>query len=340
MQFVSNFDKNKPTPQNVVTEGEAGDLITLVPGKMGSDVPLTYYQKTKVPVGTILTVVGPKVVNQGKSWYPIAPAAGDFRYVAKQLVKAEKPVNTSFTIRESSTNIPPASIPTASSSFPPQPSSTTSIIGAPVAVGPAGGTPSTTSTAGTPSSVVTTPPPAPAPVVNNPIWAQAEAAEQAGRLDEAEKLYFQLARQMNEPGGDHDIANLCYTRIHGIREKKKTAGTVSGTVTTAPRPPVSPPQQSRAISATTIDTPKPNDPSQKPNYIGTGKLSRSALDYNGFMTYSLETSPGEVLCYVQAAQGVDLVKYKNKRVVIYGSSDGKRDLSKPLAVATDVELAQ
>ena len=27
---------------------------------------------------------------------------------------------------------------------------------------------------------------------------------------------------MNEPGGDHDIANLCYTRIHTLREKKRS----------------------------------------------------------------------------------------------------------------------
>ena len=62
--------------------------------------------------------------------------------------------------------------------------------------------------------------------MKHPLWAQAEAAERDGRHDDAEKLFFQLAREMNEPGGDHDIANLCYTRIHSLREKKRGAGGV------------------------------------------------------------------------------------------------------------------
>src|SRR5205823_11586297 len=60
------------------------------------------------------------------------------------------------------------------------------------------------------------------PAVNHPLWAQADQAEKDGKIDDAEKLLFELARKMNEPGGDHDLANLCYTRIHALREKKRT----------------------------------------------------------------------------------------------------------------------
>lgn len=331
-QFV-NFDNSKPIPQNVVTFGETGDVIALAPGQMGLAEPLAYYRGTKVPVGTILTVIGPKKLFQGRSWYPVAPPSGDFRYIAKQLVKADKPVNTSFTIKESSNTIPPASIPAT-----PQSVAANSMIGAPVGTG--------TAAPGIPTSINSTPPPTPTPpppVVNNPLWTQAEAAEQAGRLDDAEKLYFQLARQMNEPGGDHDIANLCYTRIHSLREKKRS--NPSSTLTTAPSPVLGNPQQSKgiAISTTSTDsTPKGDPATQKPAFIGTGKLTRSNLDYEGKRTYMLLTSNGETLDFVVAAPGVDLDRFLNKRVDIYGTSSTptRSGLSKPLVTATGAELVQ
>ena len=341
IQFVSGFDNTKPTPQNVMTVGEAGDVIALAPGQMGSAEPLAYYRMTKVPVGTILTVIGPKKLSQGRSWYPVAPPSGDFRFIAKQVVKSEKPVNTSFTIKENTTTIPPASIPATSPNLPTQPATTNSIIGSPVGVGtattqvPA----SIATTTNVPASIASTPT-APVPVVNNPLWTQAEAAEQAGRLDDAEKLYFQLARQMNEPGGDHDIANLCYTRIHGLREKKRA--NPSNSVIAAPRPVLGSPQQSKGLTVSTTDnTPNMDPGSQKPGYIATGKLTRSALDYEGKMTYALQGSPGETSFYVVAGPGVDLGRYLNKRVDVYGTSDStKRGLSKPYVVATGAELVQ
>ena len=74
--------------------------------------------------------------------------------------------------------------------------------------------------------------------MNHPLWGQAEAAERDGRHDQAEQLYFALARAMNEPGGDHDIANLCYTRIHSLRERKRgaSAGSTSNTRAAAAEP--------------------------------------------------------------------------------------------------------
>src|SRR5207248_10945197 len=91
---------------------------------------------------------------------------------------------------------------------------------------------------------VSSPPPAAKPVVNHPLWAQAEAAERDGKYDEAERLYFELARVMNGPGGDHDVANLCYTRIHGLREKKRAGP--APTATAGANPDWAAPKENRA----------------------------------------------------------------------------------------------
>jgi uncharacterized protein YgiM (DUF1202 family) len=328
MQYV-NFDITKTLPQNVTVEEEA----TLAAGQIGIAQPLTYVRQSKVPAGTILTVIGQKVKYEGKSWYPVVPPAGDFRYITKKSVQAEKTANTSFTIRDSLPS--PGSIPATplaqnSNNIPPQPLATVPpmigpptlpVVGMPVGNAPVSGTP-----------VQGQPPTPPKPIVQNPLWAQAEAAEQDNRLDDAEKLYFQLARQMNEPGGDHDIANLCYTRIHSLREKKKASGVtprasgapltqaVNASVSTTPGQPV-------AVAAS----------NPKPAPLGTGKLSRSALDIDGRKTYALESTPGVVVAYVVAGKGVDLERYAGRRVDVYGASGTRKDLSKPLIEATSAE---
>jgi hypothetical protein len=317
MQFV-NFDKNKPIPQNVVVEED----VILAPGLLGGGQPMMNFRRTKVPAGTILTIIGPKASLEGKSWYPVLPPSGDFRYIAKQMVKYDKPVNTSYTIRSSTDMQQPGTPPTTSitpigSTIPPQP----------VAVVPAIGSPSAAGTLTGSGSVAP-----PTPAVNHPLWIQAEAAEKDGRLSDAENLYFQLARSMNEPGGDHDIANMCYTRIHGIREKKRL--TPISTTTTAPRPVLTDPTQQ---GKTTVST--ETGGSQRPDFVGTGKLSRSALDVDGKMTYVIYSSPGVPLVYVVAGPGVDLTRYSGKQVNVYGTTSTRRDLSAPLAVATSAEIA-
>ncbi|MFO0823628.1 MAG: hypothetical protein U0792_11015 [Gemmataceae bacterium] len=93
-QFV-NFDKNSPIPQ-LVEVHEAG--TTLRPGQIGLAQPLPV-QKAKVPGGTILTVIGKGVEFEGKTWYPVVPPAGDFRYLPKQAVTFQKSATTAFGVR-------------------------------------------------------------------------------------------------------------------------------------------------------------------------------------------------------------------------------------------------
>ncbi|HEV3435716.1 MAG TPA: hypothetical protein VG122_00055, partial [Gemmata sp.] len=314
MQFV-DFDTTKPLPQNVTVQ----DDTTLAPGQIGVAQPLTYIRQTKIPAGTILTVVGQKVLYEGKSWYPVIPPSGDFRYIPKQLVRMDKIANVSgYTVRESSASqlpntFPPAAITPVGSNIPPQPFTTTpNIIGGPPAL-PTVGTPVASGSSTVPTSIGSSPTAA-KPVVQNPLWAQAEAAEQDGRPDDAEKLYFQLARLMNEPSGDHDIANMCYTRIHSLREKKRTSA--SGTTASTPRTTIVNPTQS--VNANPTPTvglvSPPAGGNLKPGVIASGKLTRSALNIDGPRSYALEDTTGARLVYVVPGQGVDLERCLNMRV--------------------------
>ena len=191
-------------------------------------------QRTKVPAATILTVIGPGVNFAEGTWYPVVPPAGDYRYLPKTAVRFDKPANTNVAVRD--TTPPPVS--------------------------PAGGTGPAASipgTRGSPGGNGTG-----SNTVNNPIWAQAEAAERDGRLEDAERLYFSLARQMNEPGGDHDIANLCYTRIHTIREKKRSLP--GGRSTSNTRPVSADP--ARPTADRSLPPAAPRDGETRPNRAG------------------------------------------------------------------------
>ncbi len=352
-QFI-DFREADPLPQ-LVTVDEAG--TTLRAGQFGLNEPLAV-QRTKVPGGTILTVIGKGVKFEGKTWYPVVPPAGDFRYLPKTAVKFEKPASTSFTVRDSVPGGVGGGAPTASLPN-----------GGAAGVEPAGG-----------NSPVK-------PVVQHPLWSQAEMAEKEGKYDEAEKLFFQLARVMNEPGGDHDIANLCYTRIHTLREKRRGGGNItptsgssgvswsttqgnatasrtppgalgpptgggsggttgsdqrsSGTGFLPPEaPPASPP--SPASGGNTGSKPPPRGTEAGTNasgkWTGPGRLVRSALALDGRRTYALESSPGITTMYVVAGPDIDLEKSVNKKVDVFGVSQKRRDLSRPFVVATTVEL--
>jgi hypothetical protein len=301
-----DFDNAKPTPQPVMVHGEGE--ATLAAGQFGLQQPL-HIRRTKVPAGTGLLVIGQKVKFEERWWYPVMPPAGDFRYLPKQAVRYDKPAATAFTVRDTT---PPPSAPVAS--LPPVTPGGGSRP--PVGVEPAG--PATTASK---------------PAVQNPLWAQAEAAERDGRLDDAEKLYFQLAQVMNQPGGDHDTANLCYTRIHTLREKKRTGGNA---VATNPRPATGGGTPAR------VGSPPPPEPRAEDGlrWTGPGKLARSALAPEGRRTYVLTSARGDTLWYVVAGPGVDLEKYLGKRIDVYGTSGTYRDLSKPYMTASRVEVAQ
>jgi hypothetical protein len=294
------FDASRPTPQNAMVT----DDVTLASGKDGLEQPLTEIRKTKVPAGSILKVIGQKTTFDGKQWYPVEPVYGDFRYVPKSAVKAGEPASTAFVVRDAT---PPGFTPAGATS---------------------------------PKPAAVEPPATGKPGVNHPLWAQAEAAERDGRPDEAEKFYFQLARLMNEPGGDHDVANLCYTRIHAIREKKRSSNAASPATATKPelaRPTLLPPVRNE-VPVNTSTT--PDKTGEKGAWTGVGRLVVSPLALDGRQTYALETAPGISQIYVVGDGKIDLSRYRNKKVNVFGSTHTHVNASKPYVIATDVREEQ
>ena len=90
---------------------------------------------------------------------------------------------------------------------------------------------------------------------------------------------FQLARQMNEPGGNHDIANLCYSRIHTLREKKRASAPPAGLPApsrddrAALLPPVRDDRPGMVRPASAPDrTPPPADPQDNRPQVGEQAL--------------------------------------------------------------------
>lgn len=301
------FDASRPTPQNAVVSED----VTLASGRVGLAQPLAEVRKTKVPAGSIVKVIGQKTTFDNKQWYPVEPVYGDFRYVPKSAVKAGEPASTAFVVKDTP---PPGVTPIGATT--PKPNSTE---GGPLGSGGA------------------------KPGVNNPLWAQAEAAERDGRNEEAEKLYFQLARQMNEPGGDHDIANLCYTRIHALREKKRSSVIPPMNI---PGPSGSPRTESPRNERPALLPPTKNEPTgtttgnEKGSWTGVGRLVLSALVLDGRTTYALETAPGVTQLYVVAGPGVDLKQYKNRKVNVFGTTQTHPNVSKPYVIATEVTESQ
>lgn len=305
-----DFNPSLPIPQNVAVS----DDVTLAAGKVGLAQPLTEVRKARAPTGTVLTVIGQKATFDSKQWYPVLPIPGDFRYVPKSSVQANGPATTAFVVRDSApANLPPA---------------------LPASRNPGG-------SEGPPLAKGDKP-------VNDPLWDQAQAAEKAGRIGDAEKLYFQLARKMNEPGGDHDIANLCYTRIHALREKATPAAANRTTGSNASpqssgRPTLLPPLRSDGSTPTTVSIrTQPNPVSakassgEKPAWTGIGRLVSSPLALDGRQTFALEIASGVTQVYVVGAPGYSLAQYKNKMVKVYGTTHSHRDASKPYIVASDV----
>jgi hypothetical protein len=314
-QFIEDPAPEKPAPKNAIVHAE--DEVTLAVGKAGLAQPLEI-RRVRIPNGTAVMIIGPKVTFSGKTWYPIVPPAGDVRYVPKTAVQFEKAAPNNFTVR--ATDIPTSLPPPA--------------IAPPSGIGPVATVAGPGSTSAPPGGVV-----ASKPAVNHPLWIQAETAESENRLADAEKAYFDLAALMNGPGGDHDIANLCYTRIHAIREKKRASNTGGQQVKDDRGVRPGAPQ---AIPTGGSNS-KPDVPanSDRPDWIGPGTLRISAVTLNGIgqKTYALETVPGAVKVYVLAGQGVDLVQYVNKRVSVFGTPQTRGGISKPYVIATGVELA-
>ena len=257
-------------PRNAVVHAEPEAEVAA--GRPGHGKPLDV-RRTRVPDGTIVLVIGRKVDADGVGWYPIQPPDGDLRYVPSSAVRfARGQPSQSFVVRSPKTE-PPAS------TTPPE---------------PAGGFQPVT--ASLPNRPEPTSKPADRP--NHPLWQQAEQAERAGEFSRAEGLYLKLAAEVNRAGGDAELANLCYTRVHAVRERQRYS-------------------DRDATPAAARRTDLPDGPSAE-RWVGAGVLRRAGFKVDDRTTYALVGSRGEVRCYAVSGAGVDLERFAGSEVDLYG----------------------
>jgi len=269
----------------VQSEGE----VELACGRPGLGKPLDV-RRTRVPDQTIVLVVGRKVEHAGSFWYPIEPPDGDFRYVPKSAVRFVRgePAQ-SFVVREPK----PGAVP-------PEAESPLEPVAASIPAGRPGRA-------------------KPADWPNHPLWRQAERAEQQGDYSRAETLYLKLAAEMNQPGGDPDVANLCYARVHAVREKQRAA----------PR-----------------GGPTPADPGRRDlpsagQWVGPGVLRVAGFRIDNRPTFALVGPRNEVRCYAVAAPGVDLDRFRGSEVELFGQVTYPGDLrGAGVMTATRVQAAR
>jgi hypothetical protein len=249
----------------VTSEGE----VEVAVGRPGFDQPLDV-RMTRIPDQTIVLVIGKKVEHAGSHWFPIEPPDGDFRYLPRSAVRILK--------------AQPAPIVRANPKAVPH---ETKAAFEPVAASIRGGAGGAVRPASWP---------------NHPLWLQAEQAAGQGDYARAETLYLRLAAEMNQPGGDAELANLCYARVHAVREKQR------GTPRAEPG---------------RRDLPQPSG-----QWVGPGVLRPTGLPAtNGRAVFALDgPRGGQPRCYAVAGSGVDLERFKGYEVQLYGEMTYPSDL--------------
>lgn len=268
-------------PRNAIVHSEG--VADVAAGRPGHGKPLDV-RRTQVPDQTVVLVIGQKVVHNNSTWYPIEPPDGDLRYVPKSAVRfvGGKPA-AEFVVRSPDPKVTPAGgAEPVPASIPNRPATTTA------GRGKAADWP------------------------NHPLWHQAEQAERAADYPKAETLYLKLAAEMNQPGGDAELANLCYARVHAVREKMRQGkGTSTG---------------------------KADPPAAEGRWVGPGLLRRVTFKIDGREAYALEGDRGQVKCYAVPAGDVDLDRYVRSDVILYGQLSYSPDLRAWVVTASRLQL--
>jgi hypothetical protein len=313
-KFVA-VNKERGFPQNAVVhvDGE----VKLAAGNAVINQPLPT-RKTSVVDGTIVRIIAKGVVSEedGSTWYPIQPVKDDFRYVPRSSLQLGSPTVDRFVVKSPSNNLVPtgatekltASIP-APSSYPNKP-------------------------AGWPNT--------------NATWVAAEAAEQANDLDKAEKLYFQIAKEANTTGGDADLADLCYKRIHAIRERRRNSQGLrdpnskwSAKAEETPGGKSDPrsDEWTRRNDLSAAVEPKADSKADlKANWTGAGVLRLASIRSGNKQYYALEDQRGNLLYYAVAGNtGIDLEKYLKKKVDLFGTTSYPQELKVGVVTVTRVD---
>ena len=229
-------------PFNAVVTPDDGASIR--PGSMTDAKPLGV-QKTKLPKGTIVQVIGPKVKVKADgdeleaNWYPIIAPKDDVRYVRRDAVEwVGAAPGSSFVVKAGGTTSKPLPGTTV------EPGKTLSD-----GKGDFGPSASGRRAPAVPDQPATRAKPTDWPN-NYPLWREAEKARGAGDTKQARELYTKLAQEVSREGAgqDNELATLCYDRIYNA-----LGGNTGGGGGSAWRPP-------EAGPAVKADPPKTDQP--------------------------------------------------------------------------------
>ncbi|MCZ2341709.1 MAG: SH3 domain-containing protein [Bacteroidales bacterium] len=270
-------------PRNMIVHADPETVIAI--GRAGLDHPLDV-RRTKIADGTIVLVIGNTIDHAGSHWLPIEPPFGDFRYIRREAIEIGG-ASAAFTVKSPKVEPQPlAPVVTAA-----KPTTHPAAI-APAAAMPNPGNPARTETRG-------------GNWPNHPLWLQAEQAYRDGDFTKAEQYYLRLAAEMNQPGGDADLANLCYTRIHTVREQARA--------------------RTRPINRNTSTSPRPDTPAASGQWTESGVIRVAGFRIGGRTTYALVSSQGRVVAYA-TEDGADLERFRGYEVELYGTVSHPTDL--------------
>lgn len=314
-QVKPGLDGKISPPFNAVVTPDDGASIRA--GAVGDTKPLGV-QRTKLPKGTIVQVVGPRVKVKADgdeleaNWYPIIAPKDDVRYIRRDAVEwVGAAPGAGFVVKAGgSTSKPLPGTPAdtgskavSSGDFP----TTLSV--------PGGGerpqfptTPNTAKPADWPN--------------NYPLWREAEKARGAGDTKLARELYTKLAQEVSRDGQDLELANLCYDRIYNaLGGGSSTGGGGAGW-----RPPES------------VPVPKAEAPKvEKVGRSYQGSLHAANAKLDGKWTIYLLADEKRVIRHYVISGGADLDRFVGKWVEVTGTEMRPDSLrGDPVVVATDV----
>jgi hypothetical protein len=294
-------------------------------------------ERIQVPKGTIVTVIGkPERARDGSTWLPILPVPTEVRYIPAETVRPGAPPSPQFAAAAPTEPVKPS--PAQAGSVVPGPAATTYAAGSPP-----------------PSTLSAAAPPTPSPSTNR-LQLQAEEAERAGNLTQAQTLWKELAEQVKST--DHALWLLCINRLQALQERcsnqtpaqppspvpasaNANPDTTSGRLMPSPAPsgPAAPPraasqyvyQQDSGYTArlTSPIATTPNAPPVPPAELAeSGRLRRTAFFVDGKPAYRLEPIDGKngMWLYVTAGGTVSLEPYVEKVVSLSGPTTYRGDL--------------
>jgi hypothetical protein len=147
----------------------------------------------------------------------------------------------------------------------------------------------------------------------NKLWLEAQQAEQAHDYAKAELLYRQLAGEMSQPNGDHDLAMRCYNRIEQLSRAQTTNW------------PARQPAPGMLVSG---NARPPATPAPPPGSVasGPGWLRSSGIIIDGKRAYALEDYSRQVKYYLVAQPGLNMEQFLNRNVEVFGNVSQRADV--------------